>query len=115
MPSLVGSEMCIRDRAIRGHKYFYEANGGMFAKSQIWYNDEGLEHYNLGDVEGSRKMVEDLGYKGKEIRIVTTKDIMVFYQASVVVAEQLKRIGLEPKIKVVDWATNVDKFTRDCL
>lgn len=99
--------------AVRGNKKFYELQGGMFAKSQVWYSDVGLEHYNLADIEEAKNMVEDLGYKGKEVRIVTTKDISIFYQASVIVADQLQKIGLKPKINVVDWPTNVEKFTTD--
>jgi len=98
---------------IKGNEMFYNLEGGLFTKNQKWYSDVGLEHYNLADVEGSRKMVEDLGYKGKEVRIITTKDIMVFYDATIVLNEQLKKIGLEPKMVVVDWATNVEKFTSD--
>ncbi|MBE3095335.1 MAG: hypothetical protein IMZ52_09925 [Actinobacteria bacterium] len=38
---------------------------------------------------------------------------MVYYNAAIVLAEQLKKIGLEPKVNVVDWPTNVEKFTTD--
>lgn len=99
--------------AAKGDKTFYETQGTVFTENQKWYSDVGIEHYNIGDIEGSSKIVEDLGYKGQVVRIVTTREYVEFYNAAIVLRDQLKEIGLEPEINVVDWPTNVEKFSKD--
>ena len=100
-------------QGVTGNKEFYSLNGGMFSKDQIWYTDAGLENYNRKDVKKASELIKQLGYSGTEIRIVTSKELDVLYKAALILNEQLKRMGLKPKLVVVDWATNVEKFTKD--
>ena len=96
-----------------GSKEFYDLNGSMFSRDQVWYSKAGLVNYNRNDVKKASQLIKQLGYEGAEIRIVTSRENDILYKTAIIFAEQLKKIGLKPKLNVVDWATNVNKFTKD--
>jgi peptide/nickel transport system substrate-binding protein len=46
------------------------------------------------------------------VTILTNKDYTSMYNAAVVQAEQMKSVGINAEIKVVDWPTSIQMFLR---
>ncbi|WP_368653281.1 ABC transporter substrate-binding protein [Ornithinibacillus sp. 4-3] len=74
-----------------------------------WYSEAGQEFYNQNDPEKAKEWLEKAGYNGETIRFLTTRDYEEYYNAAVVIQEQLKNIDVEVELEVVDWATLLDR------
>jgi len=83
-------------------------SGYMNSRISNWESQEGSEYYNQNDPEKAKEILEEIDYNGEEIVFMTTRDYDDFYNASVVVAEQLKGLGINVSLEVVDWPTLVD-------
>ncbi|WP_134704223.1 ABC transporter substrate-binding protein [Ammoniphilus sp. YIM 78166] len=92
---------------------FYRLDHGYMLQEQVdWYSEAGKELYNEKDVEKAKRLMQEAGYNGEEIRILTSRDYDHVYNASVVVKDQLEKIGMKVKLEVLDWATLVDKRSK---
>ena len=85
---------------------FYRLSPGiMFPEQKDWYTDAGKENYNPNNPELAKKMFEEAGYNGEEIKILTTRDYDYMYNTAIVMQAQLEKIGINVKVDVVDWPT----------
>lgn len=85
------------------NKDFYRLDHALMYKEQVdWYSEAGKELYNQKDAEKAKSLMQEAGYNGEEIRILTSRDYDHVYNASVVVKEQLEKIGMKVKLEV--WA-----------
>lgn len=103
--------------AAYGDENLYTLDPGWCPLSDaLWGSKAGAELYDQADKDKARKLLDDAGYKGEEIKIVTTPDYASMYNASIVVQDQLKRAGMNVKLEQYDFATfmerraNVDTF-----
>lgn len=88
----------------------YDINPGYMDKEQKnWYSEAGKEAYNQANPEKAKRLLEEAGYNGEVVRILTTRDSQYLYDSAVVVSEQLEQIGMKVKLEVYDWATYVDR------
>lgn len=83
--------------------------GYMTEEIANWRSDAGKEFYNINDQELAKQLLEEAGYNGEEFTLMTTRDYPHFYNASVVIQEQLSQIGMNVKLEVYDWPTLADK------
>lgn len=74
-----------------------------------WASDAGSDMYNQNDSEKAKQLFDEAGYDGEEIVIMTTRDYEHYYNASVVISEQLEQIGINTSLEVYDWPTIVDR------
>src|SRR5690625_5906072 len=81
----------------------------MKKKNRHWASDAGSERYNQNDPEAAKQLFDEAGYDGEEIVIMTTRDYEHYYNASVVISEQLEQIGINTSLEVYDWPTIVDR------
>jgi peptide/nickel transport system substrate-binding protein len=75
------------------------------ANQVLWTNDAGAEYYNQANQEKAKKLLEEAGYKGEEITLLTTKDYSEMYAATLVIQEQLRQIGMNVKVINFDFPT----------
>jgi len=85
----------------------YRLNVGFQYPGQSQYTDAGKETYNQKDPAKAKRLLAEAGYKGEELVLLTNKDYTSMYNASLVVAEQLKAIGMNIKLQVMDWPATV--------
>jgi peptide/nickel transport system substrate-binding protein len=85
----------------------YKLNVGFQYPNQAGYTDAGKETYNLHDSALAKKYLAQAGYKGEPVILLTNKDYASMYNAALVMAEELKAIGVNAQLKVVDWPTSV--------
>jgi peptide/nickel transport system substrate-binding protein len=85
---------------------FYRLDPSILFKEQTqWWSDAGKEMYNQGNIEKAKQLMKEAGYNGEKIRWMTTKEYDFMYKNAVVAVEQLKQIGFNIELQVVDWAT----------
>lgn len=85
----------------------YRLNVGYAYPNQPDYTDAGKETYNIKDPALSKRLLAEAGYKGQPVVLLTNKDYTSMYNAALVVQEQLKAVGINAEIRVVDWPTSV--------
>jgi peptide/nickel transport system substrate-binding protein len=89
---------------------FYRLDSSiLFQEQSQWWSEAGSEMYNQANLEKAKQLVAEAGYNGEKIRWITTKQYDYMYNIAVVAAEQLKEIGLNIELEVVDYATIVER------
>ncbi|TWI58195.1 ABC transporter substrate-binding protein [Halalkalibacter nanhaiisediminis] len=89
---------------------FYRLDHGLMYQEQLdWYSEAGQEYYNQNDQDLAQQLLQEAGYNGEEIRILTSRDYDHIYNTSVVVQQQLEEAGINASLEVYDWATVVQK------
>ena len=99
----------IMDAATDGN---YKLNVGFQYPGRPGYTDAGKATYNLHDTARAKALLAQSGYKGEPVTILTNKDYTSMYNAAVVQAEQMKAIGINAELKVVDWPTSIQMYLR---
>lgn len=88
-----------------GQEEFYRLQPSIFFNEQeLWWNDAAAELYDQDDVEKARALLEESGYDGEEIILLTNRDYDAMYKAVLAVANQLEtRLGMNVTVNVLDW------------
>lgn len=86
-----------------GRKEFYTVQPSMWFKSSPWHTEVGAELYNQKDIEKGTQLLQESGYTDQEIVMVTNRNYDYMYKTIVTAAEQLKAIGMNTKVEVIDW------------
>ena len=94
----------IMDAASDGN---YRLNVGFRYPNNPDYTDAGKETYNQKNPALAKKLLAEAGYKGEPLILLTNKDYPSMYNAALLMSEQLKAIGVNAQLKVVDWPTSV--------
>jgi peptide/nickel transport system substrate-binding protein len=85
----------------------YRLNVGFQYPSRATYSDAGKDTYNLHDPALAKRYLEQAGYKGEPVVLLTNKDYNWMFNISVVMAAELNAVGINAQLKVVDWPTAV--------
>lgn len=94
----------IMDAATDGN---YRLNIGFQYPSQPSYTEAGKETYNIKDPEKAKEYLKEAGYNNEPVVLLTNKDYPSDYNAALVLSEQLKAVGINTELKVVDFPTSV--------
>ncbi|MFT8319750.1 MAG: ABC transporter substrate-binding protein [Bacillus sp. (in: firmicutes)] len=88
------------------HKDFYQVTPGLIQQQPAeWYTDKGKEFFNQNNPEKAKELLKEAGYNGETITILTTKDYSSMYNTSLMIQEQLEKIGMKVKLDVYDFPT----------
>jgi len=90
----------------------YRLNVGFQYPGRATYTDVGKETYNIKNPELAKKYLKEAGYKGEPIILLTNKDYTSMYNAALVVAEQLKAIGMNVQLEVLDWPASLQRWDK---
>ncbi|HLS07315.1 MAG TPA: ABC transporter substrate-binding protein [Bacillota bacterium] len=97
-------------QAAFNNENFYELEHGLMIKDQVdWYSEAGADQYNQKDLDKAKQLLDEAGYDGEELTIVSTRDYQDHYDAAVVVHSQLEDLGLNVNLDLSDWATVLEK------
>lgn len=92
-----------------GSEDYYELQHGLMIEDQIeWHSEKGKENYNINDKEKAKQLLEEAGYDGEEITVMTSRDYPEMYDSSVVVQQQLSEIGMNINLEIYDWPTVIE-------
>ena len=93
----------IMDAATDGN---YRLNVGFAISHQPTYTDAGKETYNIHDIARVKQVSAAGRLQGtSRSTLLTNKDYTYMYNASLVMAEQMKAVGINAQLKIVDWPT----------
>lgn len=91
------------------HPEFYEMSSSYNMKDQAdWYTEAGAEHYNQNDPEKAKALLEEAGYSGEEITLLTPR-VPYLQNAAIIIKAQLEGIGMKAKVDTFDFATYAQK------
>jgi peptide/nickel transport system substrate-binding protein len=91
----------------------YKLNIGFQYPGRVSYTDVGKETYNQKNKDLAKKYLAEAGYKGEPVVFMTNKDYTSMYNAALVTTEQLKAVGINAKLEVVDWPTSVNRMSKE--
>jgi len=63
------------------------------------------------DFERAKKLIEEAGYKGEKIVIISASDQWVVHSQSLLTAELLRKLGLNVELQESDWGTLITRRT----
>lgn len=84
---------------------YTNVSASMMPEGSKWYTLEGADEINTDDLEKAKEVLAESGYNGEEIRVVTDETYMQHYNATLVMVDELQKLGLNVKMDVVDWTT----------
>lgn len=82
----------------------------------IWHPEQAAYH-NLGGVEGyydqrdpekAKRLLEEIGYNGEEIVILSNRDYDAMYKTTLAIVPQLRAVGINARAEFYDWPITVD-------
>jgi len=81
-----------------------------FIEQKAWYSNivERIGLYNQNDPALAKSLLKQAGYSDEIVTIVCTADYRYMYDSSLAMAEQLRRVGINVKVKVFDWPSLCD-------
>jgi peptide/nickel transport system substrate-binding protein len=85
----------------------FAVDGSIFpAVSTQWHSEAGTKGvYDVHDAAKVTSLLKEAGYTGQPITWLTTKDVPAFYAPSVPAQQELKKLGFDIDLQVVDAAT----------
>ena len=87
-----------------GSPKFWRLNPSMGAKGTVWYNEKGKEKYNVHDIEKAKTLLAKSGYDGRPVKLIG--DLLPRTRgASMAIKEQLKKIGIEVQLDLLEKAS----------
>jgi peptide/nickel transport system substrate-binding protein len=89
----------------------YNTNFGFQTQNRAVYSDSGQEFFNLKDADKAKQLLEEAGYNGEELVLLTNRDYTTMYNAALVMQAQLQAIGMNVRLEVQDWPATI--ATRD--
>jgi peptide/nickel transport system substrate-binding protein len=90
-------------------EFFRIDPGLMFEEQKDWFVDTGKQNFNLKDPEKAKKLLQEAGYNGEKVTILASKEFDYLYKSALVIAEQLKGIGMNINVEVYDWPTLLER------
>lgn len=80
-----------------------------YPEQSAWHTTAGGEMYNQGNKERARRLLQEAGYRGEEIIILSNQNYDWMYRATLAAAPQLEEAGIRVRIEFSDWASQIGK------
>ena len=84
---------------------FYNTNGALMPEDSDWYSDVGQELFLNEDTAVVEDLLNEAGYDGEPVRILSTREYMDHYNGAVPLQQQLEDAGMNVELIITDWAT----------
>ena len=96
--------------AVGSEPDLYKVPSGVFTPGLPMASDAGMEVFTSPrDLERSRKLVQESGYKGEEVMIMSPADYPHLAAFAQVTNDTLQRIGIKTQFASMDWGTLVQR------
>ena len=84
----------------------------VYANSPYYQGDAMKKYYNQNNAAKAKELLAKAGYKGEKITLQTNSNYATMRNAILVLSEQLKAVGMNVSVDVVDWTTNASNMQR---
>jgi peptide/nickel transport system substrate-binding protein len=91
----------------------YKLNAGFQFPGQPYYSEAGKQYLNQKNVARAKQLLQEAGYKGEKIVLLTNREFPYMYNTSLIMAEQLKAAGMNAELLVLDWPAALQKSLRE--
>lgn len=88
-----------------GDDTFFQVDGAQYPEGWTWHTEAGTDLYNQNDLEKASALLEEAGYDGTPLRILTSRQYEFHYKMAEVAQMALEAAGFDVDMTVVDWAT----------
>jgi peptide/nickel transport system substrate-binding protein len=88
-----------------------KANNSLVPSSSSYQSEVTRRGFPL-DPERAKALLQQAGYRGQALRMVTTRRYMSIFDQAVLVQAMAAQVGIKIELDVVDWATMIDRFNR---
>lgn len=88
----------------------FKLNIGFQYPGQAYYTDVGKETYNQKNTAKAKQLLAQSGYKGEKVILLTNRDYPNMYMAATMMAEQMKSIGINAELLILDWPATVNMY-----
>ena len=97
-----------------GNPRFYKVSSSLFWPEQtLWYDPSaGQGIYNQPNPARVRALLKQAHYHGQQLTIITNHTYPYMYAEALEVARQFKAVGINAKLKVLDWPGAIAAFER---
>jgi peptide/nickel transport system substrate-binding protein len=87
----------------------YRMNPSFQFPGSAYYTEVGKELYNQKDRDKARRLLQEAGYKGEKVTLLTNREYSSMYNAALVMSQQLKAVGINAELMVLDWPAALQK------
>ncbi len=87
---------------------FYRLSPSHMMEETVWHSDAGADLYDMRDPDLAREYLDEAGYDGEPVRILTNTEYQDMYNTAVVLQQQLEDIDINVEPQVFDFATFLD-------
>jgi peptide/nickel transport system substrate-binding protein len=94
---------------------FYELTPELVPGAPTWYTEAGKEYFNQNIPDEARRLLDEVGYDGAPLRIMTTQEVQQEYNATLTMKQQLEAVGFVVELLVYDGATLSDRRNDETL
>jgi len=91
----------------------YKLNMGFQFPGMNYYSEAGKQFLNQKNPAKARQLLQEAGYKGEKVILMTNREFPYMYNTSLVMAEQLKAAGINAELLVLDWPAALQKSIND--
>ena len=91
----------------------YKLNHALQFPGGNYYSDVAKELYNQRNADKAKRLLQEAGYKGEKLILLTNREYILHYNSSVVMNEQLKAVGINSELLVLDWPAALSKSQKD--
>lgn len=80
-----------------------------FPEQKSWYTTAGSTMYNKPDLAQAKRLLAEAGYNNEPIIYLTNQNYDWMYKASLAMAAQWQRAGINIKIELMDWPSQIQR------
>lgn len=96
-------------KSVYGDGFYTLDYGYMNPSMEQWKVDGGTDWYNKHDLDRAKELLDEGGYNGETIILLTTGDYQQMAKGTEYVAECLRQIGVKCKIETYEFAKYMEK------
>lgn len=98
-----------------GPQAFWRLDPGLQFQEQVYHSTAGAEYYNQNNPEKALRLLQEAGYSGQPVVLLTTKDYEYMYKTALVTKSQLEAAaGSEAAGTEIDPCTPPGTWVKTC-
>jgi peptide/nickel transport system substrate-binding protein len=87
---------------------YYRLSPSHMMEETVWHSEAGEEYYDMRDPVLARELLDEAGYDGETVRLLTNNEYQDMYNTALILEQQMEDIGLNVELQVYDLATFLD-------
>jgi peptide/nickel transport system substrate-binding protein len=84
---------------------YYRLSPSHMMEETVWHSDAGEELYDMRDPDLAQEYLDEAGYDGEPVRILTNTEYQDMHNTALILQQQLEDIGINVEMQVFDFAT----------